>query len=73
MSADPDDRRAKVVTYTDYGAGGHRRTGATTSTQLEQRFVAEFGEDDYETARRVLERVVEEYPRGQRRSVRAIR
>jgi len=62
MEPDPDDRRAKIVTYTDYGqevaADGFRHI-----VQIERRLARTFG-DDYETARRVLEWVIEEYPRG---------
>jgi DNA-binding MarR family transcriptional regulator len=57
MQPDPNDRRAKLVTYTDYGReqamkGFHHIQG------LERRFAEEFGEEEYETARHVLERVV---------------
>ncbi len=61
MEPDPSDRRAKIVTYTDYG---HRVTagGFKHLQQMERRLARTFGED-YETARRVLEWVIEEYPR----------
>ena len=57
MQPDPSDRRAKLVTYTDYGReqalkGFHHIQG------LEKRFAEEFGDEEYETARQVLERVV---------------
>jgi DNA-binding MarR family transcriptional regulator len=62
VEPDPSDRRAKLVTYTDYGIeftnGGFRHL-----QQMERRLARTFGED-YETARRVLEWVIEEYPRG---------
>jgi DNA-binding MarR family transcriptional regulator len=62
MEPDPRDRRAKIVTYTDYG---HAVTAAGFKhlQQMERRLARTFGED-YETARRVLEWVIEEYPRG---------
>lgn len=58
MVTDPSDRRAKIVTYTPYGikiAG----TGYQHLMDLESRYAEEFGEDDYQTARRVIERVTE--------------
>ena len=58
MTPDPEDRRAKLVKYTPAG-----REMATTGRQhiidLERRFADEFGEKDYEVARRVLERVAD--------------
>jgi DNA-binding MarR family transcriptional regulator len=57
MVPDPSDRRAKLVRYTDAGLE-MARTGFEHIAELEQRFEAEFGED-YEAARRVLERVTE--------------
>jgi len=57
MVPDPDDGRAKIVRYTAEGKqfayAGYRHL-----RYLEERFEEEFG-DDYEAARRVLERVVE--------------
>ena len=53
MSPDPRDRRAKVVTYTDYGAAV-ARNGRRHLAELERRFTDAFGAADYETARRVL-------------------
>ena len=58
MSVDPSDRRAKVVTYTDFGLEVTNH-GRDYLDELEHRLVEEFGEDDYETTRRVLARVVE--------------
>ena len=56
MVPDPDDRRAKLVRYTvaglDVAKDGYKHVLA-----LEQRFTDELG-DDFEAARRVLERVV---------------
>jgi len=62
MTPDPNDRRAKIVTYTEYG---HRvaADGFGHLQQVERRLARTFGED-YETARRVLEWVIEEYPRN---------
>jgi DNA-binding MarR family transcriptional regulator len=57
MRTDPDDRRAKLVTYTRSGLE-HARSGYQHILDLEQRFVDEFGEAEYETVRRVLERLV---------------
>jgi len=62
MAPDPTDRRAKIVTYTDYGREV-TNAGFRHLQQLERRFARTFGED-YETARRVLEWVIEEYPRA---------
>ena len=57
MAVDPDDRRAKVVTYTELGL--HVTNGGRSYLEkLEERFAGEFGKADYETARRVLEGVV---------------
>ena len=57
MVPDPDDGRAKLVTYSTEGklfaSEGFRHLRA-----IEDRLVAEFGED-YEAARRVLERIAE--------------
>lgn len=57
MRPDPADKRAKIVAYTPLGlevAGA----GFQHIIDLEQQFAEEFGED-YETARRVLSRIVE--------------
>ncbi len=57
MVPDPDDGRAKLVTFSKDGkvfaSAGFRHLRA-----VEDRLVAEFG-DDYEAARRVLERLAE--------------
>jgi DNA-binding MarR family transcriptional regulator len=55
MVPDPDDRRAKLVSWTEEGLS-MARTGKRHLAAIEQRLEAEFGED-YEAARRVLERV----------------
>ena len=58
MRPDPDDRRAKLVTYTEHGqwvAGN----GYEHLRELERRFADEFGEREYDIARDVLARVVE--------------
>ena len=50
MRPDPEDRRAKLVTYTEHG----RRVagdGYQYLIELERRFVEEFGQEEYETAR----------------------
>jgi DNA-binding MarR family transcriptional regulator len=57
MVPDPSDRRAKLVTYSPEGkkfaSAGFRHLRA-----IEARLSAEFG-DDYEAARRVLERIAD--------------
>lgn len=57
MRPDPEDRRAKLVTYTEHGRGvaGH---GLEHIVELEQRFVEEFGEQEYFLVRDVLSRLV---------------
>jgi DNA-binding MarR family transcriptional regulator len=58
MVPDPHDGRAKLVGYSEEGlrvAGD----GFAHIRDLEQRFVEELGAEDYETARRVLQRVTE--------------
>ena len=57
MVVDPDDRRAKIVTYTDYGLE-MTHGGRDYLESLEKLFAREFGKADYETTRRVLEGVV---------------
>jgi DNA-binding MarR family transcriptional regulator len=57
MRPDPDDRRAKLVTYTKEGIE-FAREGYQHLIDLEKRFVEEFGEDEYEMTRKVLERLV---------------
>jgi DNA-binding MarR family transcriptional regulator len=56
MRPDPEDRRAKLVTYTEHGqwVASH---GYEHLRELEQRFAEEFGDQEYETARDVLARV----------------
>ncbi len=56
MSPDPDDRRAKLVTFTSYGRGMARQ-GYGRILELEQRFAEEFGEKEYEIVRDFLERL----------------
>ena len=58
MTEDPTDRRAKLVTFTEAGhevAQGGKRYMHT----LEQQWIEKFGEKEYETAREVLEGIVE--------------
>ena len=57
MTPDPEDRRAKLVTYTPDGLS-QARSGREHILDLEQRFIEEFGAADYQTARDVLERLV---------------
>ncbi len=56
MRQDPADKRAKLVTYTDHGRwiASH---GYQHLIDLEQRFADEFGEEDYEVARKVIDRI----------------
>ncbi|MFL6101366.1 MAG: MarR family winged helix-turn-helix transcriptional regulator [Actinomycetales bacterium] len=56
MRPDPDDRRAKLVSYTDKGLA-QAREGFGHILDLEQKFTAEFGKARYATVRHVLERV----------------
>lgn len=56
MVPDPEDRRAKIVRYTPEGKA-FASEGFRHLADLEARFESEFG-DDYEAARKVLERVV---------------
>jgi DNA-binding MarR family transcriptional regulator len=57
MKPDPDDRRAKLVTYS--GAGlEFAREGNQHLIDLEKRFVEEFGAEEYELVRTFLERLV---------------
>ena len=57
MTPDPEDRRAKLVTYTPAGLAQARR-GRAHILGLEQRFAEEFGAEEYQTARDVLARLV---------------
>jgi DNA-binding MarR family transcriptional regulator len=58
MQEDPSDRRAKLVKYTDAGLevaqGGKRYM-----YELEQQWIEKFGKENYETAREILEGIVE--------------
>jgi DNA-binding MarR family transcriptional regulator len=58
MRSDPNDGRAKVVTYSEHGmavAGD----GFAYLGELERRFAEEFGEEEYAIARDVLERLID--------------
>jgi DNA-binding MarR family transcriptional regulator len=57
MQPDPTDRRAKLVTFTKDGLA-QARQGFQHIIDLEKKFAAEFGEDEYEIVRNVLERLV---------------
>ena len=57
MRPDPDDRRAKLVTYTKSGLE-HARSGYQHIMDLEKRFADEFGDEEYEIVRSFLERLV---------------
>jgi DNA-binding MarR family transcriptional regulator len=58
MTEDPTDRRAKLVTYTEAGLAV-ARDGKRHMYELEQQWIEKFGEKEYETAREVLEGIVE--------------
>jgi DNA-binding MarR family transcriptional regulator len=57
MRPDPDDRRAKLVAYSEQGLE-FARDGYQHIIDLEKRFAEEFGEEEYDVARDVLERLV---------------
>ncbi|TNM36307.1 winged helix-turn-helix transcriptional regulator [Nocardioides albidus] len=57
MVPDPSDRRAKIVTYTDYGTKV-AQAGLDHIVALDRKLRDELG-DDYDAARRVLARVRE--------------
>ena len=57
MKADPDDRRAKIVTYSEHGMEV-AWDGFEYLADLEERFEQEFGEQEYAIVRDVLERLV---------------
>jgi DNA-binding MarR family transcriptional regulator len=57
MRPDPADKRAKLVTYTEEGLA-RATIGFNHIMALEERFAEEFGEEEYESARTMLERVV---------------
>jgi DNA-binding MarR family transcriptional regulator len=56
MRTDPDDGRAKIVTYTDHGTSV-AADGYHYLQELETRFTKEFGPEAYETTRQVLARL----------------
>ncbi|WP_433166447.1 MarR family winged helix-turn-helix transcriptional regulator [Kribbella sp. CA-247076] len=58
MRPDPEDGRAKLVTYTEHGIEV-ASDGYNHLKDLEERFAAEFGEEDYNTARDVLARIAD--------------
>ena len=57
MQPDPEDRRAKLVTYTDEGRA-LASDGYQHLIDLEKRFADEFGEEEYALVRKFLERLV---------------
>jgi len=58
MTEDPDDRRAKLVRFTDAGLEV-AQDGKRYMRVLEQQWIDKFGKQEYETAREVLEGIVE--------------
>jgi DNA-binding MarR family transcriptional regulator len=58
MTEDPSDRRAKLVTFTDAGLKV-AQDGKRYMYELEQQWIERFGEKEYETAREVLEGIIE--------------
>lgn len=57
--ADPEDRRAKLVVYTERGLQGYR-AGRRTIAQMEREFAALLGDEDYGRLRSGLERLMRE-------------
>lgn len=71
MSPDPSDRRAKLVTWTEAGLAV-ARGGKQHMYELEQLWKDTFGEQEYETARKVLEGITDLMtPGGEGRPTRA--
>jgi DNA-binding MarR family transcriptional regulator len=58
MHEDPNDRRAKLVTWTEAGKVV-ARDGKRHMYDLEQQWIEKFGKENYETAREVLEGIVD--------------
>ena len=58
MHEDPNDRRAKLVTWTDAGLEV-AKDGKRHMYELEQQWIEKFGKENYETAREVLEGIVD--------------
>lgn len=58
MQEDPSDRRAKLVKFTDAGMEV-AHDGKRHMYELEQQWIEKFGKDNYETAREVLEGIVD--------------
>jgi DNA-binding MarR family transcriptional regulator len=58
MKPDPTDRRAKLVTFTEAGLAV-AQDGKRYMRTLEQQWIEKFGAKEYETAREVLEGIVE--------------
>ena len=58
MVPDPTDKRAKIVRYTDFGREVSE-VGFQHILELDRRFREEFGDEDFDTACRVLARVRE--------------
>jgi DNA-binding MarR family transcriptional regulator len=58
MRPDPDDRRAKVIGYSEHGVEV-ASDGRRHLIELERRLAEEFGEHEYDVARDVLERLVD--------------
>jgi DNA-binding MarR family transcriptional regulator len=59
MKEDPDDRRAKLVTYTDAGLA-IAREGRRYLQALEREWADRFGEAEFEAAREVLYGIVDQ-------------
>jgi DNA-binding MarR family transcriptional regulator len=57
MTTDPEDRRAKLVTWTESGRL-YALEGRRYIAELEGAFEELFGKDEYQSARRVLESVI---------------
>jgi DNA-binding MarR family transcriptional regulator len=57
MTVDPDDRRAKLVTYTDAGLA-QVQLGRAHIADFDDRMVAELGEEGYDSLRHGLDTIV---------------
>lgn len=60
MAPDPTDGRAKLVTYSERGMEV-ARDGFQYLAGLERRYAEQFGQRRYETARQVLEQLIESF------------
>ena len=66
MASDPDDRRAKLVTYTEAGLR-QVRDGLAHIADVDDRMIVALGDEGYEALRRGLQTLVEVLREGQPR------